>query len=57
MALGAMFGFVAQVVIFVATVISYALGIETFFNHPTALNQTAAVPLARAVGDPRAGRS
>ena len=33
-----MFGFIAQVVIFSATVISYALGIETFFNHPTALN-------------------
>ena len=25
------------------------LGIETFFNHPTALNEEAAVPLARAV--------
>ena len=49
MGLGAMFGFIAQVVIFSATVISYLLGIETFFNHPTALNQTAAVPLARAI--------
>ena len=48
--LGALFGFVAQVVIFLATVISYALGRETFFNHPTALNQTEAVPLARAIG-------
>lgn len=50
MGLGAMFGFIAQVVIFLATVISYALGIDTFFNHPTALNQTSAVPLARAIG-------
>jgi hypothetical protein len=52
MALGAMFGFIAQVVIFSATVLSYALGIDTFFNNPTALNQTstAAVPLARAIG-------
>lgn len=50
MGLGAMFGFIAQVVIFLATVISYALGIDTFFNHPTALNQASAVPLARAIG-------
>jgi hypothetical protein len=49
MALGAMFGFIAQVVIFSATVISYALGIDTFFNHPTALNQTEAIPMAQAV--------
>ena len=49
MALGAMFGFIAQVVIFSATLISYALGIDTFFNHPTALNEVSAVPLARAV--------
>ena len=48
--LGAMFGFIAQVVIFLATVISYALGIDTFFNHPTALNQESAVPLGRAIG-------
>ena len=49
MGLGAMFGFIAQVVIFTATVLSYLLGMDTFFNHPTALNQTAAVPLARAM--------
>jgi hypothetical protein len=49
MGLGAMFGFIAQVVIFLATVMSYLLGMETFFNHPTALNQPEAVPLARAV--------
>lgn len=49
MALGAMFGLIAQVVIFSATMISYALGIDTFFNHPTALNEVAAVPVARAV--------
>jgi hypothetical protein len=52
MGLGAMFGFIAQVVIFTATVISYLFGIDTFFNNPAALNQTstAAVPLAQAVG-------
>ena len=49
MALGALFGFVAEVVIFLATVISYALGLETFFNHMTALNQTEPVGLGRAV--------
>jgi hypothetical protein len=50
MGLGAMFGFIAQVVIFLATVLSYALGIDTFFNHPTALNQESAVPLSTAIG-------
>jgi hypothetical protein len=48
--LGALFGLIAQVVIFVATVISYALGLETFFNHMTALNQTAPVGFGRALG-------
>ena len=48
--LGALFGFIAQVVIFVATVISYALGIDTFFNHMTALNQTEPVGFSRALG-------
>lgn len=47
--LGAFFGLVAQVVIFVATVISYALGIDTFFNHMTALNQAAPVGFSRAL--------
>jgi len=50
MGLGAMFGFIAQVVIFLATVMSYALGVDTFFNHPTALNQASSVPFARAIG-------
>jgi len=50
MCLGSIFGFIAQVVIFLATVISYLLGVDTFFNHPTALNQTEPVSLARAVG-------
>lgn len=47
--LGATFGLIAQVVIFLATVLSYAAGIQTFFNHPTALNQESAVPLGRAI--------
>jgi hypothetical protein len=51
MALGMTFGLIAQIVIFVATVVSYLLGLETFFNHPTALNQPSpeAVPMARAL--------
>lgn len=48
-ALGALFGFVAQVVIFLATVVSYALGIDTFFNHMRALNQQAPVGFGRAM--------
>jgi hypothetical protein len=50
MGLGATFGFIAQIVIFLATVMSYAVGIQTFFNHPTALNQTSAVSFAQAIG-------
>jgi hypothetical protein len=48
--LGALFGLVAQVVIFLATVLSYGLGIETFFNHMTALNEAAPVAIGRALG-------
>jgi hypothetical protein len=40
---------ITQIVIFLSTVVSYALGLETFFNHPTALNVPERVPLARAV--------
>ena len=49
MGLGLFFGVVAQVVIFAATVLSYALGAETFFNHPRALNVPAAIPLNDAL--------
>lgn len=49
MGLGLTFGLMAELVIFLATMISYALSMDTFFNNPTALNQTAAVPLAQAV--------
>lgn len=48
--LGALMGFTAQTLILLSTVVSYALDLHTFFNHPTALNQTAAVPFATAVG-------
>jgi hypothetical protein len=49
MGLGVMLGLAAQLVIFLATMISYALGMDTFFNNPIALNETAAVPMAQAV--------
>ncbi len=53
--LGALIGFVTQVVIFVSTALSYGLGLSTLWNSPAALNQTAAVPfgaamIARVVG-------
>jgi hypothetical protein len=47
--LGMLFGLTAQVVIFLATMLSYALGMQTFFNNPTALNQQQAVGAAQAV--------
>lgn len=47
--LGALIGFVTQVVIFASTALSYGLGLSTLWNSPTALNQTAAVPFASAM--------
>src|SRR5687768_13657179 len=44
--LGALMGFTAQVVILLSTVVSYSLDLQTFFNHPTALNQPEAVPFS-----------
>jgi hypothetical protein len=41
---------VAQVVILLSTAASYVLGIPSYFNHPTALNQPEAVSLAQAMG-------
>lgn len=43
-ALTFMMGAVSQVVILLSTIASYAFGLETYFNHPRALNST--VPLA-----------
>ncbi|MEE9263712.1 MAG: hypothetical protein V3V11_04580, partial [Vicinamibacteria bacterium] len=39
----------AQLLIFTATLVSYLVGAETYFNHPTALNQTEAVSLGQAL--------
>lgn len=40
----------SQLVIVLSTAASYALGLQTYFNHPTALNVTEAVPLGQALG-------
>jgi hypothetical protein len=46
--LGASIAFAAQLVILVSTLVSYA-GLPSYFNHPLALNQEGAVPLATAI--------
>ena len=48
--LGATLGLLAQLVIVQATVLSYGLGLETYFNHPTALNVTERIPFGEAFG-------
>lgn len=47
--LGLLIGFVTQIVVFGSTVISYALGLSTLWNAPTALNQTDVVPFGAAM--------
>jgi hypothetical protein len=47
--LGATLGLSAQIVIFISTLLSYLLGLETYFNNPIALNATVALPLASAL--------
>jgi hypothetical protein len=47
--LGLLLGLGTQVVIFVATIVSYALGVHTYFNDPTPLGSTVAVPWATAM--------
>jgi hypothetical protein len=49
LALGAALGFTAEFLIFVATAASYALGLQTYFNHPTALNVPAPIPFEQAL--------
>jgi hypothetical protein len=43
------FGVISQLVVLLSTVVSYLLGIHTYFDHPTALNQAAAVPFGLAL--------
>ena len=49
-ALAMLLGLLGKGVVFLSTVASYALGIETYFNHPTALNQELPVGFAQAMG-------
>ena len=42
-------GLCAQIVIVVATALSYALGIDTYFTNPTALNVEAPLPAGEAM--------
>lgn len=49
MSLGALFGLLSQIVIFASTAASYLLGLETYFNHPKALNVPAAIPFGEAM--------
>lgn len=48
--LGAILGLAAQIVVFLSTLVSYLLGMETYFNNPVALNSTVALPMASALG-------
>ena len=44
-----MMAFASQVVIFSATALSYALGMDTYFTHPTALNAPGPLPMSAAM--------
>ena len=46
--LAALLGFMGQIVVFVSTVSSYALGIESYFTFPRALNSDAPLSLGAA---------
>jgi hypothetical protein len=47
--LAATLGLSSQIVIFLATALSYGLGMDTYFTHPTALNVDAPLPMAAAL--------
>jgi hypothetical protein len=47
--LGLTLGLISQMVIFAATIVSYAIGLHTYFNYPTALNAAAEVPFGQAI--------
>lgn len=49
MTLGAIFGLLSQIVIFLSTAASYGLGLDTYFNYPKALQATEAVPVGKAM--------
>lgn len=43
------FGLASQLAIFVATLLSYGLGMDTYFTNPRALNSPDVVPFGRAM--------
>ena len=47
--LGLGIGLATQLVIFISTAVSYLAGLESYFNHPTALNAQQAVPFGAAM--------
>jgi len=47
--LGLLLGFMSQVVIFLATFVSYALDVDTYFRAPRALNVELPIPMADAM--------
>src|SRR5688500_8972970 len=49
MGLGLTLGLMAQIVIFLSTLVSYSLDMTTYFNHPTALNVAERIPMAQAM--------
>mgnify|MGYP001554335159 FL=1 len=48
--LGVVMGLAGQVLILVLTTFSYVFGLETYFNHPTALNSPEALSFGKAMG-------
>jgi hypothetical protein len=48
-AFAALLGVTSQLVILASTVVSYLAGLETYFNHPKALNVQSAIPLGAAL--------
>jgi len=48
--LGATLGLSSQIVIFLSTLASYLLGLETYYNNPIALNAMATLPIGAALG-------
>ena len=47
---GLVLGLASQIVILLLTVVSYGLGLDTYYNHPTALNAPEALSLGQALG-------
>lgn len=48
--LGVVMGLAGQILILILTAASYVFGLETYFNHSTALNAPEALPFGAAMG-------